>query len=152
MSKPTRFFMRVLCVTFLIGLLLSSCGTVGDSWMNGLTHRAASDQIMLVSSDPPTLGHQRLVTQRRLYKDLGLFLAARGWPDFLAETSNDGRRYLILYYLDRHQAFAARTRRPDNRSMEFAGPYPITDRESAMLGDLKASFNDHTSGQSATPP
>lgn len=140
MSKPTSLLMRLLVVTFLVGLFLTSCGTVGDSWMNGMTQRAAADQIMLVSSDPPTLGHQRLVTQQRLYKDLGTFLTARGWPDFLAETSNDGRRYLILYYLDRRQAFAARTRRSDDHSMEFAGPYPMTDREFEMLGDLKEQF------------
>jgi len=132
--------MRTLLAPLLLSLLLASCGSLGDSWMNGRTHRAAADQIMLVSSNPPTLGHQRLGTQQRLYGDLKLFLSTRGWPDFLAETSNDGRRYLILYYLDRRQAFAARTHRPDNRTMEFAGPYPVTDREATMLGDLKKSF------------
>jgi len=136
--------MRSLLATLLISLLLASCGSVGDSWMNGMTRRAAADQIMLVSSNPPTLGHQRLNTQARIYGDLKLFLSSHGWPDFLAETSNDGRRYLILYYLDRREAFAARTRRSDNRTMEFAGPYPMTDRETEMLGDLKNSFEETT--------
>jgi hypothetical protein len=132
--------MRPLLASLLIGILLSSCAGIGDSWRDGITRRAAADQIMLVSSQPPTLGHQRLASQQQVYKDLATFLKARGWPDFLAETANDGRRYLILYYLDRRQAFAARTRRPDDRTIEFAGPYPITDREFEMLGNLKASF------------
>jgi len=144
--------MRALLATFLASLLLASCGSVGDSWTNGITRRAAADQIMLVSNEPPTLGHQRLQTQQRIYGDLKIFLSARGWPDFLAETDNDGRRYLILYYLDKRQAFAARTRRPDDRSMEFAGPYPITDRENEMLQSLKASFHSGPPTQQSPAP
>ncbi len=105
-----------------------------------MTHRAARDQIMLVSENPPTLGHQRLVSQSAVYPELKLFLSSRGEPDFLAETSNDGLRYFILYFLDRGQAFAARTRREAERTLEFAGPYPMTDREKEMLGEMKRAF------------
>jgi len=132
--------MRQLVPILLTALALGSCAPVGDAWRTGMSQRAASDQIMLVSNKPQTFGHQRLDSQSRIYPDLGKFLSHSGWPEFLAETSNDGRRYLILYYLDRRQAFAARTRRPDNRSMEFSGPYPITDREKETFDRLRKKF------------
>lgn len=118
-------------------MVVASCATTGDAWMAGWTQRAANDQIMLVAEAPPTLGAQRLRYQSRVYPDLGVFLAARGRPDFLAETTSERRRYLVLYFLDRRQAFAARTRHPDNRTMEFAGPYPITRREFELLDGLR---------------
>ena len=138
--------MRRIVPILLTALALGACAPVGDAWRTGWTERAASDQIMLVSNHPSTLGRQRLDSQSRLYPDLGKFLSMSGWPDFLAETSNDGRRYLILYYLDRRQAFAARTRRPDDYSMEFAGPYPITDRENTMFRGMKQSFRQQAGG------
>jgi len=114
-----------------------SCSTMSDAWMTGWTQRAATDQMMLVDAPPPTLGWQRLDFQRNVYPDLDRFLSSAGLPDFLAETTNDGRRYLVLYYLNTRRAFACRTNRPDNRTMEFAGPYPITQREFDLLRDLQ---------------
>lgn len=130
-AHPTAAALAVLA------LLATGCSTVGDAWMTGWTQRAANDQIMLVASGPPTLGFQRLDYQARVYPDLAIFLRARGRPEFLAETTSDRRRYLVLYYLDQRQAFAARTRHPDDRTMEFAGPYPITGREFELLDGLR---------------
>ncbi len=92
---------------------------------------------MLVADHPQTLGLKRLESQSRLYPDLRHFLKSQGWPDFLAETNNEGQRYLVLYYLDGKTAYAARTRRSNGRTMEFTGPYPITEGESELLGDLR---------------
>jgi hypothetical protein len=137
--------------TILLALLGGfSCATVGDAWMTGWTERAANDQIMLVADHPPTLGCQRLQYQSQVYPDLATFLAARGWPDFLAETTSGQRRYLVLYFLDRRQAFAARTRHPDDRSMEFAGPYPVTRREYELLDRLRRHRPSTPSGAPAT--
>ncbi len=97
----------------------------------------AKDQMMLVRSEPPSFGYQRLATKAQTYPDLGVFVSQRGLPDFLAETGNQDRRYLILYYLKKRQAFACRTRAGDNRAVEFAGPYPITDKEFRMLDGFR---------------
>jgi hypothetical protein len=129
--------MRRLLLTACACLAACGCATVSDAWLTGWTDAAANDRIMLVRAQPATLGHQRLARQSRLYPDLAEFLQFKGWPDFLAETSNDGQHYLILYYLDRTEAWAGRTRRSARQVMEFAGPYPITPREKRMLRDLQ---------------
>ena len=97
----------------------------------------AHNQIMMVSSEPATFGHYRLTSLMRIYPDLDLFVAKRGMPDFLAETSNARQHYYILYYLKERQAYAARTRPPQRGRLEFAGPYPVTDKERKTLREMQ---------------
>jgi hypothetical protein len=118
-------------------LFLPACVPVRHGWDAGWTERAAQDRIMLVRAAPETLGHRRLIHQSAAHPDLGSFLGTRGMPDFIAETSSDDRQYMILYYLDSKRAFAARTRRSAGTAIDFAGPYPMTDREARMLRDLQ---------------
>lgn len=115
-------------------LALVSCG--GPSW----SERAANDRIMLVRETPPTLGYQRLEQQSLKHPSLAQFMGKRGRPDFVAETHSDDRHYMVLYYLERKAAYAARSWR-GQPAMEFAGPYPITDEETELLADLKKSSN-----------
>ena len=117
----------------LVALGLASCGAVSDAWMTGRTATAADNRIMLVRAQPPSFGHKRLAYQAGLYPDLGIFLTKYGTPDFLAEMTNKERHYLILYYLETHQAFACRTKDPGQREVEFAGPYPISSHEFQLL-------------------
>ncbi len=119
------------------GFLATSCSQVGNTLMLGAEGAAAKDQIMLVRRDPPSFGYQRLATQRSTYPDLEFFVAKHGLPNFLAETGNRDRKYFILYYLRDRQAFACRTRVENKASVEFAGPYPITDREFRMLDGFR---------------
>ena len=119
------------------GVILSSCTQVGDSWLIGSMAGAADDQIMLVRKEPPSFGYQRLTSQFSVYPDLGVFVSTHGLPNFLAETGNQDRRYFILYYLQKRQAFACRTRAPRGPAVEFAGPYPITDREFRLLDGFR---------------
>jgi len=115
------------------GLLLSACAQVSDTWMSV----AAKDQMMLVRAEPPSFGYHRLVAQSATYPDLKAFVSQHGLPDFLAETGNQDRRYLILYYLKARHAFACRSRPGNNRAVEFAGPYPITDKEFRLLDGFR---------------
>jgi hypothetical protein len=92
---------------------------------------------MLVRKDPPSFGFLRLLTRSRIYPDLMCFIQQRGIPEFLAETGDHDRQYLILYYLQRRQAYACRTRLGHAGAVEFAGPYPITDGEYRMLDDFR---------------
>ncbi len=120
-------------------LLLAACVPGGQSWEAGWTDRAAQVRIMLVRDLPETLGHRRLVYQSAAHPNLDVFLKERGLPDFIAETSSDDRQYLILYYLDSKKAFACRTRRGAGESIDFAGPYTMTDRETKVLRELQES-------------
>jgi len=126
----------ILCF-FIFTLLLTSCARVTDQWLTGLEASAAKDQIMLIRETPPSFGYQRLSTQARSYPDVGIFIQQNGLPDFLAETSKSERQYLILYYLQQRHAYACRTKSPRSRAVEFAGPYPITKREYALLDGFR---------------
>lgn len=92
---------------------------------------------MLVRQEPPSFGFQRLVMQAQTYPDLGFFVQQQGIPEFLAETGDRRRQYLILYYLKPRQAYACRTIPQHTGAVEFAGPYPITDGEYRMLDDFR---------------
>ncbi len=79
------------------------------------------------------------MAQSRIHPDLALFMKQKSLPDFLAETHNRSRHYLILYYLAKREAFACRTQ-AGGRSVEFAGPYPITDREFNTLNAFQENL------------
>lgn len=119
------------------GLLATSCAQVGDSLISGGMSAAAKDQIMLVRKEPPSFGYQRLTMQADDFPDLEVFLSKHGLPDFLAETSSQHRRYLILYFLKDRRAYVCRSRVENSRAVEFAGPYPITPREFRLLDDFR---------------
>lgn len=123
----------------LLFLLLAACAPARRGWDAGWSERAAKDRIMLVRQSPETLGHRRLVYQSAAHPDLGNFLENKGLPDFIAETSSGDRQYLILYYLDTRHAFRGSTRRSPGTQIEFAGPYPMTERETKLLRDLQRS-------------
>ena len=113
------------------------CRPVADAWMTGWTGAEANDRIMLVRQQPRTLGYQRMLSQAGVYPDLAIFVNERGMPDFLAESTTNNRHFLILYYLEKRSAYACRAKAPSTREIEFSGPYPITEREYRLLGDLK---------------
>jgi hypothetical protein len=113
------------------------CATFEESGLPGSASSMARNQIMLVRSEPESFGHYRLVSLRRNYPDLDLFVAKRGTPDFLAEASNGGQKYYILFYLNERQSYSARTRAPHPKRLEFSGPYPITDKERRTLNEMK---------------
>lgn len=134
---------RISQLTALVasGILMNSCTQVGDSWVLGNMAAAAHDQIMLVRSEPPSFGFRRMASQARVYPDIAVFVSQRGLPDFLAETGSRERQYFILYYLKDREAFACRTRPEGGESVQFAGPYPITDREFSLLDNFRRDPN-----------
>ena len=127
---------RTLGLT-VAGLLMTACGPVADGWRAGGMSAAAKDQIMLVRKEPPSFGHQRLEMETQVYPELAVFVAKQGLPDFLAETSDRERHYFILYYLKERHAYVCRTRQGGKRALEFAGPYPVTDREFRLLDGFR---------------
>ncbi len=104
-----------------------------------LTSAEAKDKIMLVRSEPATFGHFRLIALASYYPDLSKFISTQGPPDFLAETSKGSDSYFVLYYLEKRQAFASRGNYQNPRTVEFAGPYPITAKEYKTLKSIADS-------------
>jgi hypothetical protein len=121
----------------VMALGLGACATFEESGLPGSAASMAHNQMMFVRSAPETFGHYRLTSLARAKPDLDEFLRKRGQPDFLAETSNRGRSYYFLYYLRDRQAFSVRPRAGQARSLEFAGPYPVTDREYEILDAIR---------------
>ncbi len=113
------------------------CAGFEESGLPGSASSMARNQMMLIRREPPTFGYYRLTSLARTYPDLAFFLEKRGSPDFLAETGSDGRNYFILYYLKKRQAFACRTSSGRRRTVEFAGPYPITEWEYRTLDEFR---------------
>lgn len=140
---PKTAWLLGLAMTVLVG---TSCTPAGPSWIPGSMAAAARNQIMLVRKDPPSFGYQRLQQQSRVYPDLGVFITKHGQPDFLAETGEGNRQYFILYYLRDREAFACRTRPGAAPSVEFAGPYPITDREFRLLDGFRRDPSKRPAG------
>ncbi|MFT3991117.1 MAG: hypothetical protein QM680_06870 [Luteolibacter sp.] len=124
-------------IVLAAGCLSVSCAHVGDRWLVGTDAFAAQNQIMLVRKAPPSIGYRRLTDQTQVHPDLGVFVGLRGTPDFLAETSSQGRHYFILYYLKNRQAYACRTLSRYGREVEFTGPYPITPKEYRLLHGIQ---------------
>jgi hypothetical protein len=114
-----------------------ACSSFEESGLPGSASSMARNQMMYVREQPPTFGHYRLGSLARIYPDLAVFVKRKGLPDFLAETTNSNRNYYILYYLDRRQAFACRTRPGQRGTIEVAGPYPVTDKEYKTLDGFR---------------
>lgn len=135
----TRDLIRVwvAAIALFTAMAGTSCVHVGDSWIPGTSASASNNQIMLVRAEPESFGYQRLTGQIRSHPDLGIFVEQRGLPDFLAETHNKDRHYFILYYLKERAAYACRTPVRGGKTVEFAGPYPITDREYKVLDGFR---------------
>jgi hypothetical protein len=128
-----------------------SCATFEESGLPGSASSMAHNQIMMVGAEPETFGHYRLTSLMRIYADLDLFVAKRGMPDFLAETHNARQHYFILYYLKERQAYAARTRPPQRERLEFAGPYPVTDKEKKTLREMQENQSRDMDGPRRSP-
>lgn len=129
----TALGMAAVCV------LISACGVVESPLIPGSQTAAAKDQIMLVRSDPPSFGYERLVKQCRDYPEIARFVTKHGIPDFFAEAGNPQQRFYLLYYLASRHAFACR-KKANSASIELSGPYPITAGEYKLLdGFRKAS-------------
>ena len=123
-------------VVMAVGCLaLAGCGSVSDSWTTRRDASTASNRMMLVRQSPETLGYRRIMSKSQESGDLKIFIDQTGLPDFLAETNNDDREYLIFYYLKRHQAYACRTK--GGGGVEFSGPYAMTPGELRLLTEAK---------------
>jgi hypothetical protein len=122
-------------------LLCAGCATFEESGLPGSAASMARNQIMLVRKTPPSFGYYRLSSQVRIYPDMAYFIERHGTPDFLAETSSNDQNYFILYYLEKRRAYACRTRADQSHGIEFAGPYPITNKEHRTLEEVRAKEN-----------
>ncbi len=132
MQIARRFF-----IIAALGLGLASCGPVADRIASSSMEAAAQDQIMLVRKEPASFGYRRLETHLATYPEMHLFISQQGVPDFLAETGNRDRRYLIFYYLRDREAFVSRVRAENRNLLEFTGPYPITPKEFQVLDGFR---------------
>lgn len=141
MDTPRKFlviFIRRLFMAPAV-ILAGSCATFEESGLPGSASSMARNQMMHVSRDAGSFGYYRLTSLGKVYPDLDAFVRTRGLPDFLAETTNRGTGYYILYYLKDREAFACRNRPGQRASLEFAGPYPITPGEVRTLEGLRAA-------------
>ncbi|MDP4625752.1 MAG: hypothetical protein NWT08_11510 [Akkermansiaceae bacterium] len=116
--------------------LMFGCTAGGGDFLDS-TSSSAKDRIMYVREKPPTFGHFRLQAFISKYPDLGTFVSRRNSPEFLAETDKGDSHILILYYLEKRQAYACRCEAGTSNSIEFSGPYPITDGEAKTLRNLR---------------
>lgn len=127
MEPMTRLFFPAMMAA-VSALFLSGCGA---------SSRGTGNQMMLVRESPDTLGYRKLMSRSQEFGDLKVFIDEKGLPDFVAEANSADRNYLIFYYLEKHQAFACRTRSNHQGGVEFAGPYSMTPGELKLLTNVK---------------
>jgi hypothetical protein len=132
-----KIILRPHLAILLVALMVTACSHVRGIWLPGTMGAAANDQIMLVRKEPMSFGFLRLETQSKIYPDLALFVSKHGIPSFLAETHNRELHYFILYYLEERLAYACRSQSAGSRTVEFAGPYPVTEREFKLLDGFR---------------
>ena len=131
-------FRPVLWPIFLLAILLCQCAPYRAAWQHGWSNADAEDSIMLVLTDPPSLGWKRIQQHSALHPEFHSFLKQIGQPDCLAESVQADRRYIILYYLEQRRAFSLRTAaRSVSEPMQVSGPYPLTDEEYALLSSFQ---------------
>ncbi|WAC21390.1 hypothetical protein OVA24_08320 [Luteolibacter sp. SL250] len=111
-------------------LLLGACG--------GISSSSSGNQMLLVRESTGSAGYRKLMDRSRQCGDLRIFIDQQGLPDFLAEANSGDKDYLIFYYLDRHQAYACRTKGKGGTTIEFAGPYAMTKGEWKLLSGVKS--------------
>lgn len=133
------WFCRIMAVSvmFVFGF---SCSTFEESGLPGSASAMARDKMMLVREKPSTFGYYRLKSLIRSYPDIGVFVEDYGAPDFMAETKHEKFEYLIFYYLEKREAYVCKVRFK-TRQAQFAGPYPITDREVEILNEFRDANN-----------
>lgn len=141
MDAECAILKRLIRPLFLMTavVLSGACSTFEESGLPGSASSMARNQMMHVSREPQSFGYYRLTSLGKIYPDLDAFVRTRGMPDFLAETTNRGSSYFILYYLADREAFACRNRPSQRKSLEFAGPYPITPSEVRTLESLRGA-------------
>ncbi len=127
------------CILMVLLVSLSSCLPPQSQAGNYLQRTAglAKDHIMLIRQEPATFGLARMNALAAYYPDLETFLELKGQPNFLAETAKGENSYILLYYLDSRQTFACRASGMPAKTIEFSGPYPITDGEAKTLRNLR---------------
>lgn len=116
-------------------VLLGSC-SVGSNNSTGNTLTGTKDRMVLVNS-PNSYGHRRLVELSRSYPVLDSFIKNKGFPRYLAETSNSRNRYLIMYYPNQRKAYVCRGGLGRSNHAEFIGPITIKDSEMVKLRRLE---------------
>lgn len=136
-----------LFIVAVLGCLEMGCGTVSHAWAEHRDESAASNHMMLVRESPASLGYRRLMTKAAHAEDLKIFVDRTGLPDFMAEADSSDRKYLIFYYLDRHEAFACRTKNGGAGELEFAGPYSMSTGELRLLRAAKDQSEQALAGR-----
>ncbi|MBC8126697.1 MAG: hypothetical protein H8M99_06070 [Gloeobacteraceae cyanobacterium ES-bin-144] len=140
LEKRNHLGRMAMGVLFAVAICFQmGCHRFEQSGFPGSASSMARNHIMFVRKSPQTFGYYRLTSLTQAYPELALFVQNRGAPDFLAETSNRGRNYFILYYLKPRQAFVSRSRLGGEKGVEFAGPYPITRKEYQTLNGLRGA-------------
>jgi hypothetical protein len=129
-----------------LSLLITSvvCLTGGGC---GVSSRESGNQMMLVRETPGSLGYRKLMAKSEQCGDLKIFIGEKGLPDFVAEANSTDREYLIFYYLDKHQAFACRSKYSNPSAVEFAGPYAMTAGEWKLLSGVKKKAGEATAAR-----
>lgn len=125
---------RMIYTCLMLGGL-SSC-SVQSNTLTGNSQSGTNDRIVLVTTNPSSAGHRRLVALSRDYSVLDSFIKNKGYPRYLAETNNSRNRYLIMYYPAQMKAYVCRGGLGRSSHAEFIGPFPIKDSEMAKLRRL----------------
>lgn len=117
---------------------LCQCSSQFAAWHVGRTNEAAENRILLIQPHPPSMGYQRLLSQRQLHPEFAEWLDKMGMPEFMAEKTKDDFHYLVLYYASQRRAYCCRTANHyTSQPFEISGPWNISAHELRILQQFR---------------
>ncbi len=118
-------------LALVLSLALPGCA----SYMYGWTDHEARNQYLIVDDSRNSLGYRRLQYIQR-YRGAAIrdFIAEKGAPNYILEYTEDRRDHMLLYYLDKEQAFHFRALSRNPHSMVLLQVRPLNDMERNRFG------------------
>ncbi|MDB6117068.1 MAG: hypothetical protein JWO08_849 [Verrucomicrobiaceae bacterium] len=131
-----RAFLTLLAAAALA--LLPSCSSLSGVVKETATDRQATGKILQVTSQPASLGYNRLGYHSAVYPELAQFLAAKGYPDFLVEDKTLTTRQVVVFYLKPNQAYLFQMKEGiRGQKMSVNGPEPIGKKTRIVLNAIR---------------
>ena len=123
---------------------LCSCSLLKEE----VTDSRATGKILQVTSQPASLGYNRLGYHSAVYPGLAKFLQANGYPDFLVEDKSFSLRQMVVFYVKPNKAYLFQMKDSlGGQKLKVTGPEPIGKKTRALFNAIDRAGQDEQAAQ-----